>query len=276
VIDQSPKKQSVRTSSRPTSAAGSEDETGTAAEGKNRHEREAPAQATMEMPPEQGEDPSMRARFASLRNLMVERQLRRRDITNLRVLDAMSRVPRHRFVPLDYRELAYTDQPLPIGHGQTISQPYMVALMTQYARPNPDERALDIGTGSGYQAAVLGELCKDVFSIEIIEPLAESAARRLQLLGYDNVQVRADDGYRGWPKYAPFDVIIIAAAAPKIPEPLIAQLAPGGRLVMPLGEFWQELVVVEKRQDGSIQKRSVAPVAFVPMTGEAAKAKDPE
>lgn len=245
-------------------------------EAKNHGEPQMPDGPREQTTAELEEEPSTREHFAALRNVMVESQLRGRDITNPRVLDAMLRVPRHRFVPLDYRELSYSDRPLPIGHGQTISQPYIVALMTQYARPGPQKRALDIGTGSGYQAAVLAELCKSVYSIEIVEPLAESAGQRLKSLGYENVEVRAGDGYRGWPKYAPFDVIIVAAAASKIPEPLIAQLAPGGRLVMPLGEFWQELIVVEKRQDGSIRKRSVAAVAFVPLTGEAIEAKEPK
>ncbi len=199
---------------------------------------------------------------------MVERQLRGRDITDRRVLDAMSRVPRHRFVPEAVIDDAYTDRPLPIGQGQTISQPYIVALMTQLARTRPNARALDVGTGSGYQAAVLAELVERVYSIEIVRSLADSARARLKSLEYDNIQVRFGDGYGGWPEHAPFDVIIVAAAPDHIPQPLIEQLAPGGRLVIPVGTYSQNLMVVEKQPDGSIRKRSVAPVRFVPMTGE--------
>jgi protein-L-isoaspartate(D-aspartate) O-methyltransferase len=215
------------------------------------------------------EDAAARERFARLRKQMVAEQLRGRDITDRNVLNAMARVPRHRFVPLEVRELAYRDRALPIGHAQTISQPYIVALMTQLVRPAPAKRALDIGTGSGYQAAILAELCKSVCTIEIVEPLADSARTRLAALGYKNIEVRAGDGYRGWPQRAPFDIITVAAAAPEIPKPLLAQLAPGGRLVMPVGESLQELILVEKRGDGALEKRSIAPVAFVPLTGEA-------
>lgn len=201
---------------------------------------------------------------------MVNEQLRGRDITHPRVLEAMKRVPRHRFVPKADRKRAYRDHPLPIGHRQTISQPYIVALMSQLAQPKSDHRALDIGTGSGYQAAVLAELVERVYSIEIVEPLAESARARLEELGYDNVEVRHGDGYRGWPEHAPFDVIIVAAAPDHIPELLIEQLAPGGRLVIPVGGgFFQQLIVVEKDPDGNVHQRTVAPVGFVPMTGEA-------
>jgi protein-L-isoaspartate(D-aspartate) O-methyltransferase len=155
------------------------------------------------------------------REQMVRRQMAARDITDRRVLEAMGKVPRHEFVPPDQRGAAYDDRPLPIGQGQTISQPYIVALMTQLARPTPDAVALDVGTGSGYQAAVLAELCQSVFSIEIVEPLAESAKERLADLGYENVTVRCGDGYRGWPEEAPFDLIIVAAAPERVPQPLI-------------------------------------------------------
>lgn len=207
------------------------------------------------------------------RQRMVDRHLRGRDISDARVLEVMGRLPRHEFVPHDQRELAYADHPLPIGHGQTISQPYIVALMTQLARPKSTHRALDIGTGSGYQAAVLAELCKEVYSIEIVEPLATSAHERLKRLGYQNVTVRAGDGYRGWPEKAPFDVIIVAAAPSRVPKPLVEQLAPGGRLVIPVGDYFQELLVLEKRPDGSVREESGIPVRFVPMTGEAQRAK---
>jgi protein-L-isoaspartate(D-aspartate) O-methyltransferase len=203
------------------------------------------------------------------RQRMVDQQLKRRDITDPRVLDAMLRVPRHLFVPPAKRGEAYADNPLPIGHRQTISQPYIVALMTQLVEPKPDSRGLDVGTGSGYQAAVLATLIRQVDSIEIVPALAEEARKRLQTLGYDNVEVRCGDGYRGWPERAPFDLIIVAAAPDHVPQPLIDQLAPGGRLVIPVGKLFQKLVVIEKRADGSIVERTVAPVSFVPMTGEA-------
>lgn len=215
--------------------------------------------------------------FGRERAAMIERQLRARDIDDPRVLEAMDRVPRHEFVPEGLRSAAYADRPLPIEVGQTISQPYIVALMTQLTRPGEGERALDVGTGSGYQAAVLAELVEEVYSIEIHEELANSARDRLDRLNYDNVTVRHGDGYRGWPEAAPFDVIIVAAAPPEIPPPLIEQLAPGGRLVVPVGGgFGQELVLIEKDADGSISRQTVAPVAFVPMTGEARRPGSPD
>lgn len=210
-------------------------------------------------------------RFVEARRRMIERDLRGRDIVDPLVLGAMGSVRRQCFVPEPLRGEAYADYPLPIGHGQTISQPYIVALMTQLARPTPESRALDIGTGSGYQAAVLAEICKEVYGIEIIGPLAEQAASRLADLGYKNVVVRHGDGYRGWPEKAPFDVIIVAAAPDHVPQPLVDQLAPGGRLVLPVGDYYQELAVVEKLADGTIRHTAGIPVRFVPMTGEAAK-----
>jgi len=225
---------------------------------------EAPAGARQ---PDPREDPQ----YAEARRQMIQRDLRGRNIEDKRVLEAMGRVPRHRFVAKELQYAAYADHPLPIGHGQTISQPYIVALMTQLARPEPKNKALDIGTGSGYQAAVLAELCKQVYSIEIVKPLAEEATKRLADLGYKNVTVRQGDGYRGWPQHAPFDVIIVAAAPDHVPQPLLEQLAPGGRLVIPVGRWYQELMVIEKRKDGTLRRTSVVPVAFVPMTGEAQK-----
>ncbi len=208
--------------------------------------------------------------FDERRRQMVERQLRGRDITDARVLKAMQRVPRHEFVSPDRHDAAYADEPLPIGYGQTISQPYIVALMTQLAKPKADSRALDVGTGSGYQAAVLAEVCAEVYSIEIVEPLATEARNRLTELGYTNVEVRCGDGYRGWPEHAPFDVIIVAAAPDHVPQPLLDQLAVGGHLVIPVGKsYYQQLLVCEKQADGNVKHKTVAPVAFVPMTGEA-------
>ncbi|MGQ0429415.1 MAG: protein-L-isoaspartate(D-aspartate) O-methyltransferase [Gammaproteobacteria bacterium] len=187
-----------------------------------------------------------------------------------RVTAAMDAVPRHEFVSADYVDEAYDNRPLPIGHGQTISQPYIVAIMTELLDPEPDDVMLEIGAGSGYQAAVLARLVKQVKSIEIIAPLADSARRRLLRLGYENVEVKLADGYFGWPEYGPYDGIIVTAAAAAIPPPLIAQLKPGGRMVIPVGApfYSQDLIVVEKDVKGKITTRSVLPVAFVPLTGD--------
>lgn len=209
------------------------------------------------------------AQEAARRERMVVEQLQRRDIVLPRVLAVMRRVPRHKFVPRVVASAAYDDRPLPIGHGQTISQPYIVALMTQLVDPAPTSRVLDVGTGSGYQAAVLAELAAEVYSMEIVAPLAEEATQRLQALGYANVHVRQGDGYRGWPEHAPFDAIVVAAAPAHVPQPLIDQLAPGGRMAIPVGQGWQELLLIEKDEAGRIYERSIVPVAFVPMTGEA-------
>ncbi len=199
---------------------------------------------------------------------MVATQIEARGVRDARVLDAMRRVERHRFVPEPEGGHAYEDRPLGIGHGQTISQPYIVAVMTEAARVRPGARVLEIGTGSGYQAAVLAELAGEVDTIEFVEPLAREAAARLAALGYRNVNVRAGDGYRGWPERAPFDAIVVTAAPPEIPRPLLDQLAVGGRLVAPVGEGEQELVVVERTAAG-LTTRNLLPVRFVPMTGEA-------
>jgi protein-L-isoaspartate(D-aspartate) O-methyltransferase len=202
----------------------------------------------------------------------VEREAREtaryhgKEAFSLRVMEALRTVPRHLFVPPEDRALAYGNHPLPIGHGQTISQPYIVALMTDLLELGPDSRVLEIGTGCGYQAAMLAEVAGEVFTVEFVPELAERARVTLAELGYDNVEVRAADGYHGWPEHAPYDGIMITAAAPDVPEPLLEQLAPGGRLVLPLarGGWSQDLVVIEKREDGSIEERSVLPVAFVP------------
>jgi protein-L-isoaspartate(D-aspartate) O-methyltransferase len=186
------------------------------------------------------------------------------------VMDAMGAVPREEFVLPHYRPLAYRNSPLPIEAGQTISQPLIVALMTDLLDPQPGDVMLEVGTGSGYQAAVLSLLVKHVYSIEIVEELAESSAEVLKRLNYDNVTVKAGDGYLGWPEHAPFDGIIVTAAADEIPPPLLQQLKPGGKLVIPVGEEhgYQELLLIEVGDDGKVSKRSVLPVRFVPMTGE--------
>jgi protein-L-isoaspartate(D-aspartate) O-methyltransferase len=203
------------------------------------------------------------------RSAMVEEQIRRRGVREPAVLAAMERVPRHLFVPAAERAQAYEDHPLPIGFGQTISQPYVVALMTSLAGVGPRSRVLEIGTGSGYQAAVLSRLAGTVFSVEIVEPLGERARQTLSSLGYDNVHVRIGDGYRGWPEEAPFDAIVLTAAAPAVPQPLLDQLKVGGKMVLPLGGYDQDLLVLTKRADGGVDRTSVIPVRFVPMTGEA-------
>lgn len=187
-----------------------------------------------------------------------------------RVMSAMGSVPREEFVLPAYRRLAYDNTPLPIEAGQTISQPLIVALMTDLLDPQPDDVVLEVGTGSGYQAAVLAGLVEHVYSVEIVEELAASAAAVLDRLGYDNVSVRAGDGYAGWPEHAPFDGIIVTAAAAEIPPPLLAQLKPGGKLVIPVGaeHGYQELLLIETGEDGEIRERSVLPVRFVPLTGE--------
>ena len=198
------------------------------------------------------------------RNRMVEEQIERRGVEDPRVLGAMRQVERHRFVPDDAVAYAYDDSPLRIGHGQTISQPYIVALMTELLEPQPDDRVLEIGTGSGYQAAVLSLLVAEVYSIEIVEPLGESARAHLDSLGYDNVQVRIGDGYQGWPEHAPFDKIIVTAAPDHVPPALLEQLAEGGRMVLPVGDAYQHLVLLT-RTDGVIEERRITAVRFVPM-----------
>ncbi|MBI5771825.1 MAG: protein-L-isoaspartate(D-aspartate) O-methyltransferase [Verrucomicrobia bacterium] len=211
--------------------------------------------------------------FAKHREAMVRAQIEARGIKDPAVLAALRRVPRHEFVPDAQRRFAYEDRPLPIAAGQTISQPFIVAVMTELLRVKPGQRVLEIGTGSGYQAAVLAELKLEVYSIEIVAELAQSARVTLSRLGYDRVHVRAGDGYAGWPEFAPFDGIIVTAAPPKVPQPLIDQLKPGARLVVPEGVQEQELVVYEKRVDGELHRTSVHPVRFVPMTGKAQERK---
>lgn len=213
--------------------------------------------------------------FQEQRQKMVERDIKGRGIRDTRVLAAMEKIPRHLLVGERYREDAYVDHPLPIGEGQTISQPYVVALMTEALKLRPADRVLEIGTGSGYQAAVLAEIVKEVKSIEIRQGLAQSAAARLKELGYANVAVKYADGYFGWEEHAPFDAIIITAAANHIPPPLIKQLKVGGRLILPLGGtvFYQTLTLVTKLKGGELDVQQLDPVAFVPMTGEARKSR---
>jgi len=200
------------------------------------------------------------------RERMVADQIESRGVRNPDVLRVMRATPRHLFVPTDVQSMAYEDHPLPIGYGATISQPYIVALMTELLAPAKTHRVLEIGTGSGYQAAILGQLAAEVYTVEIVPELARSAAKTLRELGYANITVRQGDGYRGWPEKAPFDGIMVTAAPPELPEALIAQLAKGGRLVAPVGSAWnQELVLVEKRADGTIRRRSAGAVSFVPM-----------
>ncbi len=192
-----------------------------------------------------------------------------RDTLSPAVITAMKKVERHHFVPTWLAMFAYLNRPLPIGYGQTISQPLIVALMTDLLQLKEGDKVLEIGTGSGYQAAVLAEIVKSVYSIEIIEPLGKEAAERLKSLGYGNVEVRLGDGYYGWPETAPFDAIIVTAAASHVPPPLLKQLKPGGRMLIPLGAHFmtQYLMVVEKQADGSVTSRQIVPVSFVPLTG---------
>ena len=187
-----------------------------------------------------------------------------------RVIAAMGRIPRHAFVPADQVPSAYRNRPLPIGYGQTISQPYIVALMTDLAKVAPGDTVLEVGTGSGYQAALMSVLARAVYSIEIIEPLGLQAQQRLKAMGYDNVEVRLGDGYDGWEEHAPYDAILVTAAASHIPPPLVRQLKVGGRMVIPVGAAFmvQQLMLVEKNPDGTIRTRQILPVAFVPLTGK--------
>jgi len=186
-----------------------------------------------------------------------------------RVMKAIGTVPRHEFVPANLHDRAYENRPLPIGHSQTISQPYIVAIMTDLLELSPEDRVLEIGTGSGYQAAILAALIEQVYSIEIIEPLGEAARERLARLGFDKVQVRIGDGYYGWQEHAPFDAIVVTAAASHVPPPLIKQLKPGGRMVIPVGSHFmtQQLLLVTKSMNGEVRTQQILPVAFVPLTG---------
>ena len=205
------------------------------------------------------------ADFAGQRERMVKEQIVMRGLVAERVLSALRKVPREEFVPAEYRAESYTDKALPIGYDQTISQPYIVAFMTEELQPQPRDRVLEVGTGSGYQAAILAELVAEVYTIEIIEPLAKKAEATLQRLGYKNVHVKTGDGYKGWPERAPFDSIIVTCAPERVPQPLLDQLKEGGRMIIPVGaKFAQELYLFEKK-NGRLQQSAVLPVRFVPM-----------
>lgn len=199
---------------------------------------------------------------------MVKTQIEARGVKDAEVLRAMRKIPRHEFVASGFINDAYNDTPLPIAAGQTISQPYIVAYMTEKLDLKKTDRVLEIGTGSGYQAAVLAEIVDTVYTIEIIEELANGAGKILRKLGYSNVKVRHGDGYQGWPESAPFDAVIITAAPPKLPKPLLDQLAEGGRLISPVGDYYQELVLIENTGQSGFRKQTLIPVRFVPMTGE--------
>ena len=202
-------------------------------------------------------------------NVVATRAYLDKEALDPRVMAAMRQVERHQFVPERQRPYAYLNRPLPIGHGQTISQPYIVALMTDLLETQPGDRVFELGTGSGYQAAVLAEMAVDVYTVEIVEPLGEQARKRFESLGYDAVRTRIGDGYYGWPEHDPFDGIIVTAAASHVPPPLLGQLRPGGRMVIPVGSpfLTQQLVVVTKHEDGSVTTRQILPVRFVPLTG---------
>src|ERR1700760_28480 len=212
--------------------------------------------------------PPVLSDFAAARQRMVEEQLFApgRGIKNRLVLEAMATVPRHEFVPESLRKFAYSDEPLPIGYGQTISQPYIVALMTEQLNPKPTDRVLEIGTGFGYQAAILSRLVAEVYTIEIIEPLAKRAEADLKRLGYLNVKVLAGDGYKGWPEYAPFNSIIVTCAPDRVPQPLIDQLEDRGRMIIPVGAPWDQELCLLRKHGTTIEQQAVLPVAFVPMT----------
>lgn len=244
-------------------------------ESERKQKQEEPSERKV-LPPDHN-NPAFTERVEE-RAQMVIRQIQARDVRDPNVLKAMRIVPRHAFVHPSKQRYAYADHPLPIGHGQTISQPYIVAFMTEALKLDPNDKVLEIGTGSGYQAAVCAEIAQQVYTIEIVEALAKSAAKKLKQLGYHNVFVRAGDGYFGWPEKAPFDAIIGTAAAGRIPPPLIEQLKPGGRMILPVeGRFgFQYLVLITKDHKGNLHKKNVMPVRFVPMTGRVTKPEETE
>ncbi|HEV2852795.1 MAG TPA: protein-L-isoaspartate(D-aspartate) O-methyltransferase [Thermoanaerobaculia bacterium] len=209
-------------------------------------------------PAAQGDD------YESLRNAMVEQQVRQRGITRPDVLSAMRQVPRHLFVPESLRDRAYSEQPLDLGQGRTVYQPYVVALMTSLLDLKHSDKVLEVGTGTGYHAAVLSRIAREVYSIEIVEPVASQASKRLTAMGYHNVEVRVGDGYKGWPEKAPFDAILLSAAPKEVPKALLQQLKVGGKMVAPVGGFFQDLLVITKTADG-LQRNMVIPVRLQPM-----------
>ena len=244
-------------------------------EGERKQKQEEPNEIQV-LPPDHNH-PAFNERVEE-RAKMVSWQIQARDVNDPNVLKAIRIVPRHAFVQASEQRYAYADHPLPIGHGQTISQPYIVAFMTEALKLDPNDKVLEIGTGSGYQAAVCAEIAREVYTIEIVEGLAKSAKKLLKELGYRNVFVRAGDGYFGWPEKAPFDAIIGTAAAGRIPPPLIEQLKPGGRMILPVeGRLgFQYLVLIIKDEKGNLHKRNVMPVRFVPMTGRVTKPQETE
>lgn len=212
------------------------------------------------------DDPYLKKRIE-----MVEKQIIARGVKNEKVIEAMKKVPRHLFVPEEYRHLAYNDGPLPIGYDQTISQPYIVAYMTEVLDLKGNEKVLEIGTGSGYQAAILGEICKEVYTIEIVEELANRAKKILEDLGYKNIFIKIGDGYKGWPEKAPFDAIIVTCSPTNIPKPLIEQLAENGRMIIPVGEWYNQQLVLLRKKNGKMVRENLIPVRFVPMVNERKK-----
>ena len=217
--------------------------------------------------PTEAQKPASADTLNEKRRQMVEQQIRRRGITDQAVLAAMMKVERHRFVPTSHWQSAYNDGPLPIGEGQTISQPFIVAYMTEAAEISRSAKVLEIGTGSGYQAAILGEIAKEVYTIEIIPSLAEGARATLNQLGYKNVFVKTGNGYLGWPEHAPFDAIVVTAAPDEVPQALVDQLAVNGTMVIPVGTFYQQMMIITKTSEGVVERRTI-PVRFVPMTGK--------
>jgi protein-L-isoaspartate(D-aspartate) O-methyltransferase len=207
--------------------------------------------------------------FAVERERMVQQQIVMRGVTAPRLLAALRKVPRDAFVPEPVRDLSYADQPLPIGFDQTISQPYIVAVMTEKLDPKPTDRILEIGTGSGYQAAILGELAAEVYTIEIVAPLGKRAEATLQRLGYKNIHVKIGDGYQGWPEHAPYDAVIVTCAPEKVPRPLVEQTREGGRIIIPVGPPDDQQLYLLEKSEGRLKQRAILPVRFVPMTGKA-------
>ena len=202
--------------------------------------------------------------FEEEKKLMLENQIKARGVTNEKVLNAIKKIPRHKFVPQEHIKYAYADSPLPIGHGQTISQPYIVALMTELLEPDKTKKVLEIGTGCGYQTAICAETFKEVYTVEIIPELAEMAKKNLTELGYQNIKIKTGDGHEGWEEYAPYDAIIVTAAPEEIPQKLTEQLKNNGKMVIPVGKIFQDLALIEK-QNGKIKKTNIIPVRFVPM-----------